>query len=111
MPLSPLISGTAALARPGSDRLGEPADLIQVDAFAIQGEMGTGFEKAANLGEFECGNCRYFDAAAGACSQSTMMAISKQPRLADGRVSVAAEDCCEYVRRIGKKDNDNGKDE
>jgi hypothetical protein len=79
---------------------------MRPDVFAIQGEMGTGFEKAGTLGEFECENCLYFDAAEGACNQETMKAISKQPRLADGRVSVAAEDCCEYVKRMGKKDED-----
>jgi hypothetical protein len=101
-----LIHGIGALGQPRSARLGEPADLVRPDVFAIQGEMGTGFEKAGNLGEFECENCRYFDAAEGACRQDTMRAISKQPRLADGRVSVSAEDCCEYVWRIGKKDAD-----
>jgi hypothetical protein len=83
-------------------------DLAQVNQSAIKGEQGTGFEKAGNLGEFECENCFYFDAPAGACDQETMKSISNQPRLADGRVSVAGEDCCEYVKRIGKKDNDNG---
>jgi len=78
-------------------------DLAQVNQSAIKGEQGTGFEKAGNLGEFECENCSYFDAPAGACNQETMMALSKQPRLADGRVSVEGADCCEYVKRIGKK--------
>ena len=105
------ISGLSMLGEPSQSRLGEPADLVRPDVFAIQGEMGTGFEKAGNLGEFECENCFYFDAAEGACNQETMRAISKQPRLADGRVAVAPEDCCEYVKRMGKKDNDNGKDE
>lgn len=103
------IHGIEALGHPSSERLGEPADLARPDVFAIQGEMGTGFEKAGNLGEFECENCFYFDAVAEACSQETMKALSKQPRLADGRVSVAAEDCCEYLKRMGKKDEDNGR--
>jgi hypothetical protein len=77
-----------------------------VNAAAIKGEPGTGFEKAGDLGEFECGNCEYFDAKASACSQKDMKKKSKQPRLKDGRVSVNAEDCCEYVSRIGRKDKD-----
>lgn len=85
----------------GMGRMLHPATLIQIDPFAIKGEAGTGFEKAANLGEFECENCHFFDAKAGACNQETMKALSNQPRLADGRVMVEAEDCCEYVDRIG----------
>lgn len=84
--------------------LDKPATLIQIDPFQVKGEEGTGFEKAADLGEFECGNCRFFDARAGACNQETMKALSKQPRLADGRIQVGAEDCCEYVDRMGKKE-------
>ena len=76
----------------------------QGNVFAVHGEAGTGFEKAGNLGEFECENCRYFDAPAGACDQADMKLISKQPRLVDGRVSVGPEDCCEYVDRLGKPD-------
>jgi len=91
---------------PGLDHRGGPAGLVVLDVFAVQGEQGTGFEKAGNLGEFECENCSFYDAAAEACNQETMKAMSKQPRLADGRVSVAAEDCCEYIRRVGRKDED-----
>lgn len=91
---------------PGTEALGQPrSDLVQVNSAAIKGEPGTGFEKAGSLGEFECGNCSYFDAAAGACNQLDMKAKSKQPRLMDGRVVVAEEDCCEYVDRVGKKEN------
>lgn len=79
--------------------------LIQIDPFSVKGEEGTGFEKAADLGEFECGNCFFFDKVAGACNQDTMKRLSKQPRLADGRVMVAEEDCCEYVDRMGKKES------
>ena len=82
-----------------------PSTLIQIDPFMVKGEDGTGFEKAADLGEFECENCHFFDKRAGACGQSTMMALSKQPRLADGRVQVGPEDCCEYVDRMGKKES------
>lgn len=89
---------------PGLGRLAMPATLVQIDPMAIRGEAGTGFEKEAGLGEFECENCHFFDAVAGACNQETMKALSKQPRLADGRVSVEAEDCCEYVSRMGKKE-------
>jgi hypothetical protein len=98
---------------PGTEKLGQSrADLIQINQHDIIGESGTGFEKAADLGEFECGNCTFYDAKAGACDQKTMKALSKQPRLSDGRVSVDAEDCCEFVQRIGKKeDGDHGEDE
>ena len=84
--------------------LNTPSTLIQIDPFSVRGEEGTGYEKPADLGEFECGNCRYFDARAGACNQATMKALSKQPRLADGRVAVDAEGCCEYVDRMGKQE-------
>lgn len=70
---------------------------------AIKGEKDTGFEKAGKLGEFECGNCRYFDG--DSCGQADMMKHSKQPRV-DGsrRVVVHEEDCCEFVDRVGRKD-------
>ncbi len=96
---------------PGLDRLAMPAGLVQIDVFAIKGEQGTGFEKAADLGEFECENCWFYDAKAGACNQETMKALSKQPRLADGRVMVGGEDCCEYVDRMGKHEDKNEKEQ
>ena len=102
------ISGLSVLGQPRSNT---PAGLVVLDVFAVQGERGTGFEKAGDLGEFECGNCRYFDAVAGACNQADMKAMSQQPRLADGRVVVAEEDCCEYVQRMGKPDKDENHDE
>lgn len=68
---------------------------------AVKGEPGTGFEKRGSLGPFECGNCEYFDVTAGACDQRDMKRLSQQPRLVDGRVSVDAADCCEYVERLG----------
>lgn len=89
----------------GMSALSRPATLIQIDPFAVKGESGTGFEKAADMGEFECGNCWFFDARAGACNQETMKALSKQPRLVDGRVMVEEEDCCEYVDRMGKHES------
>ena len=90
---------------PGTESLGQPPrNLIQINATAIKGEQGTGFEKRGDKGPFTCGNCEYFDAAAGACDQWDMKTKSKQPRLDDGRVSVAFDDCCEYVERVGKKD-------
>ena len=45
--------------------LDKPATLIQIDPFQVKGEEGTGYEKPAGLGEFECGNCRYFRCARG----------------------------------------------
>lgn len=82
------------------------ADGINVSA--IQGEPGTGFEKAGDLGEFECGNCKFMRDAG--CHQPDMMAKSKEPRLKDGSVKVDEEDCCEYVKRVGrkKKEKDEG---
>ena len=80
--------------------------LVSINLSAIRGEPGTGFEKAGDLGEFECGNCEYFDPKAHACSQKDMKKLSKQPRLKDGRVSVDPEDCCEYVERIGREDKE-----
>jgi len=97
-----MIPGTGALAH---SRL----DLVSINQSAIKGEAGTGFEKHSDQGDFNCGNCEYFDSADGACDQWDMKTKSKQPRLDDGRPSVAWDDCCEYVSRIGKKDNDNGR--
>lgn len=70
----------------------------------IQGEPGTGYEGPNDLGEFECENCAYFDAASSSCGQATMKAKSKQPRLANGRVQVDPEGCCGFVKRIGQVD-------
>jgi hypothetical protein len=69
-----------------------------------EGEDGTGFEKAGSLGPFNCGNCKHFstDKDSGTCNQPEMMKLSKQPRSDDGKVLVAAEDCCEFVERAGK---------
>ena len=95
------------LERTPSERLHDAACAAQeveerlINQSAIKGESGTGFEKAGDKGEFECGNCKYFDAVNGACEQPDMVRLSKQPRLSDGRPSVDAEDCCEYVDRIG----------
>lgn len=88
---------------PGMEALGQPRrDLVQMNQSAIKGEAGTGFEKRSQKGPFECGNCEYFSGAAGACDQWDMKAKSKQPRLDDGRVVVAFDDCCEYIERMGK---------
>lgn len=67
---------------------------------AIKGEKGTGFEKRGDKGPFECGNCRFFRQG---CDQEDMKKKSKQPRLPNGLVKVDADDCCEYVDRIGQK--------
>jgi hypothetical protein len=76
-----------------------------INISAIHGEEGTGFEKDNNKGEFECGNCRYF-ANGNACTQKDMKAKSKQPRHPNGDVVVDEEDCCEFVDRIGKIEDD-----
>jgi hypothetical protein len=73
--------------------------LVHINAFAIKGEKGTGFEKRGKKGPFECGNCEYFKD--GSCGQKDMMEKSKEPKLANGRIKVAAEDCCEYIEREG----------
>lgn len=75
-----------------------------INSANVKGEPGTGFEKAGNKGEFECGNCRWF--ANDSCGQPDMMARSKQPKLPNGRRKVEEEDCCEYVDRMGRKDED-----
>ncbi len=72
----------------------------------IEGEPITGFEKAGKLGEFECGNCYFFDVKSSSCGQVTMMTFSKQPRLPNMRVKTGEEDCCEFVQRTGRKDSD-----
>jgi hypothetical protein len=98
-------SALSGLTRTPADRLHDAADAATeveerlIDQSAIKGEEGTGFEKRANKGPFECGNCEYFDSINGACEQSDMMKKSKQPRLSDGRPSVAWDDCCEFLSR------------
>jgi hypothetical protein len=74
-------------------------ELVHINQFAIKGEPGTGFEKRGKKGPFECGNCEYFKD--GSCGQKDMMAKSKEPKLPNGRIKVAAEDCCEYIEREG----------
>ena len=66
----------------------------------IRGEQGTGFEKRGNKGPFECGNCHYFSN--GLCWQEDMVEKSKEPKR-DGKVEVDAEDCCEFIERVGKR--------
>lgn len=70
-----------------------------IDESAIQGERGTGFERAGTKGPFECGNCRYFIGGPGGpgCGQADMKRHSRQPRLPDGRVQVDGDDCCEFA--------------
>jgi len=70
---------------------------------APTGEPITEFEKAGKLGEFECGNCYWFK---GSCGHPVMMRSSRQPRTVDGRVKVGEEDCCKFVRRVGRKESD-----
>lgn len=78
-------------------------DLAKVPG--IKGERGTGYENPNGLGEFECGNCFYFDPKSGTCGESHMLKFSKQPRM-NGRVKVHPESCCEFVDRVGRKDDD-----
>ena len=76
----------------------------QINSAHVKGEPWTGFEKAGDKGEFECGNCRWFNK--NSCIQADMLAKSLQPRLSNGHVVVDEEDCCEYVDRVGRKDED-----
>ena len=76
-------------------------NLVHINQFAIKGEAGTGFEERGNKGPFECGNCEYFKD--GSCGQKDMMAKSKRPKTANGRIKVDADDCCEYIERVGKE--------
>lgn len=73
--------------------------MVQIDSSHVKGESGTGYEGPEG-GTFACHNCEYFKA--GSCGQSTMMKVSKLPRVDGGRVKVAPDGCCEYVDRIGK---------
>ena len=79
---------------------------LAVNASAIRGEAGTGYEDENGLGEFECANCKYFGENDGhgdaGCDQKDMKRKSKRKRTADGRPIVEDEGCCEYVWRIGK---------
>ena len=77
--------------------------VTMIDQRFIQGEPHTGFEKAGDLGEFECGNCSFMQEG---CNHPLMMLYSKEPRLPNGHVYVEDEDCCEYVDRVGKPDLD-----
>lgn len=89
---------------------GQKKKLVTINAAAVKGEPGTGYEAEDGLGEFECANCRYFTPPNG-CNQKDMKANSKLPRLFTGRVKVDPEGCCEYVDRVGRKDKDQDKDQ
>jgi hypothetical protein len=73
--------------------------VVEINSASVKGEPGTGFEKRAGKGPFECGNCEYFKEG---CTQKDMKKLSKQPRLPNGNVDVDADDCCEYVERKSK---------
>jgi len=81
-----------------------------VNASAIRGEAGTGYEDENGLGEFECGNCKYF-IGPDECTQKDMKKKSKQPRKPNGNVEVEEEGCCEYVWRVGRKDEEEEEEE
>ncbi len=69
----------------------------QINSAAVIGELGTGYEDPEDKGPFECGNCKYFSS--GTCGQSDMMARSKRPKDASGRIKVDQDGCCDYVDR------------
>lgn len=81
------------------------AHAATINASAIKGEPGTGFESrivnGVDKGPFECGNCEYFNGT-DACDQKDMMAKSKRERHKDGTVVTGPQDCCEYVDRKGE---------
>lgn len=72
---------------------------------AVLGEEGTGYEGPEG-GEFECGNCKFFDEETVSCGQKDMMAKSKRPKIPNGRVVVHPDGCCEYVDRVGEEEAD-----
>lgn len=90
--------------RPDELSMGNDADAgsLAINQSAIQGEPGTGYEPGGDLGEFECENCEFFNA--GSCRQPDMMQKSKLPKSQDGGVQVDPEGCCEYVKRVGRKE-------
>lgn len=82
--------------------------LINIEA--IKGEPSTGYEPrvvdGVDKGEFECENCSFFKDET--CGQPEMIARAKKVgiELKDGRRPVDPEGCCEFVDRVGKKDDD-----
>lgn len=77
---------------------------LQIDSSKVHGEPGTGYEPPEGKGPFQCSNCHYFDGAS--CGQSTMMKVSRQPKVEGGRVKVDPAGCCEYVERKGSARKD-----
>lgn len=69
---------------------------------SMSGEPVTGFEKAGELGPFNCGNCIHMSDEV--CIHPIMVKLSAQPKKDDG-VEVDADDCCSYVRRKGETKN------
>lgn len=76
----------------------EDPGLKVIESKHVKGEPGTGFEKGAGRGKFECGNCAYFKNG-NACTQEVMKEKSQQRRHENGDVVVDADDCCEYIER------------
>ena len=76
--------------------------MIRIPQDAVKGEPGTGYENPGKLGEFTCRNCEYFDTRSSSCGQKDMRRLSKRPRMTNGRVSVEAKGCCEFVHRMGR---------
>lgn len=69
-----------------------------INSHHVLGDEGTGFEERGLKGPFECGNCKYFTGKT--CKQVDMVKLSTRPRI-NGEPKVEAEDCCEYVDRVG----------
>lgn len=84
--------------------------MIPIDSSKVHGEEGTGYENPSNKGPFKCGNCKYFNNKNSSCGQSTMVKISKQPKLGN-RVKVDANGCCEYIERLNNKNKNAIKEE
>lgn len=60
-------------------------------------DNGTGFQKAADLGPFNCHNCVHMEQD-GTCSEKHMVQLSAQKRK-NGRPLVDKGDHCPYVER------------
>jgi len=85
----------------------EIAEPPHINSAHVSGEPWTGYEDGDNKGEFECGNCEYYERETSSCGQEDMKLHSKQPKVAGSdRIVVDKDGCCEYINRIGIDDVD-----
>jgi hypothetical protein len=87
---------------------------------AIAGEPTTGYEprvvKGVDMGDFDCDNCKFFDADNNSCGKKEMiqrarakginLVAGKSELGTKGRRSVDPEGCCEFVVRMGRHHED-----